>query len=190
MRFRLGVAVFVVCLLGGIGYTLAVLNWSGEPVATVAHPETEGTFTAPLDLDPAMNPLRAGLDTRYSQTLGSARLAATVTLRTPDGAELWTRRLRVTTTGEGGLGGSTSTSMPIERFDVAAAGRYELEIRLDDDLGARFVSASVDVRRNVRPLNGWLLGGLAVGGTLGLGLSLAASVLRDARDAVRSLRAP
>lgn len=182
MRFLigLGIAVFVVCLLGAIGYTLVVLNWSGAPVATVEHPDTEGTFTAPLDLDPAMNPLRAGLDARYNQTLGSARLVATVTLRAPDGAEVWTHDLRVTTTGEGGIGGSTSTSMPIERFDVTAAGRYALEIRLDDDLGARFVSASVDVRRNVRPLDWRLLGGLALGGALGMGLSLVLGAIRDA----------
>lgn len=174
----LGVAVFVLCLGGGIGYTLLVLNYSGEPVATVEHPAGEGTFTAPLDLSPAMNPLRAGLDTRYSQTLQIATLYATVTLRAPDGATAWTRRLRVADS-EGGIGGSTSVSMPLERFDVPAAGRYEMEIALDDAVGAHFVSASVNVRRNVRALDWTLLGGLAVGGVLGMGLAVGVNALRE-----------
>jgi hypothetical protein len=157
-------------------------------VATVAHPAHTGTHTAPLDLDPAMNPLRAGLDVRYSQTLGSARLYATVTLRTPDGTEAWTRRLRVSTQGEGGIGGSTSTSMPVERFDVREAGRYTLELRLDDAFGGAFRSAEVHVRRNVRPLDGWLVGGLAVGAALGIGLALGAHALGELRAAVRPPR--
>lgn len=177
----LGVAVFVLCSLGGIGYALAVLNWSGEPVATVAHPETEGTFTAPLDLDPAMNPLRAGFDTRYSQTLGIATLYATITLRAPGGATVWTHRLRVSDSDGVSIGNSTSISMPLEHFDVTEAGRYAMEIALDDAVGAHFVSASVDVRRNVRALDWTLLGGLAVGGVLGMGLALAANALRDGR---------
>ncbi len=175
----LGVAVFVGCLGGGIGYALLVLYYSGEPVATVAHPGAEGSFTAPLDLDPAMNPLRAGLDARYNQTMGSARLIAPVTLRAPGGATVWSHDLRVTTTGEGGIGGSTSTFVPIEQFNVAEAGRYTVEIDLEDDVGARFVSAGVVVRRNVRPLDWRLLGGLALGGVIGMGLALGANALRD-----------
>ena len=163
----LGVAVFVGCLLGGIGYALAVLEGSGEPVATVEHPAREGTFAAPLDLDPTMNPLRAGFEARYSQTLGGATLTATVALRTPDGTTAWTRRLRV--------------SMPIERFDVPAAGRYEMDIRLDDALGAHFITAEVTVRRNVRALDWTLLGGLAAAGVLGIGLALGANALQDLR---------
>ena len=175
----LGVALFVGCLLGGIGYTLAVLNYSGDPVATVAHPGREGTFAAPLDLDASMNPLRAGFDTRFSQTLGSARLYATVTLRAPGGTTLWTRRLRVSNVNEGGIGNSTSVSMPVERFDVTEPGRYAMEIALEDDLGAHFVSAEVDVRRNVRALNWTLLLGLGGVGAAGLALAVGAGFVRD-----------
>ena len=176
----LGVAVFVGCLLGGIGYALAVLEWSGEPVATVEHPGREGTHTTALDLSPDMNPLRAGLEARYSQTLQSATLTATVALRAPDGTTAWTRRLRVSDS-EGGIGGSTHVSMPIERFDVPTAGRYEMEIVLDDALGAHFITAEVTVRRNVRALDWTLLGGLAAAGVLGMGLALGANALRDLR---------
>ncbi len=175
----LGIVVFIGCLLAGIGYTLVVLEWSGKPVATIAHPAREGTFTAPLDLAPAMNPLRAGFDTRFSQTLGSATLDATVTLRAPDGATAWTRHLRVTDSDGGGIGGSTSVSLPVERFDVAEAGRYAMEIALDDDVGAHFITAEVDVRRNVRALDWTLLLSLGVAGAGGLALAIGAGVMRD-----------
>jgi len=181
MRFFIGfgITLFVVCLLADLGYMLGTLNFSGEPVGVVRHEGGDAPAVGEFTLDPGMNPLRTGLKVNYSQTLGSARLYADVALQGPTGQQVWTRRLRVSDTDEGGIGGSTTKTMPVERFEVTEAGVYRLTVTLDDSFGGTIHSAEVDLRRNVRLINWWLAGGIGVIGMLGMGLALALNFIQE-----------
>jgi len=181
MRFviGLGVAVFVVCLLAGIGYVIAVVQFSGESVGVIRHEGGDAPVDGELTLAPEMNPLRAAFEVNYSQTLGSARLYADLALRSPAGQQVWSRRLRVSDEGESGIGGSTTSSTSAKRFEVTEAGIYRLSIALDDHIGGEIRWAEVDVRRNVRVVDWRLVAGIGLVGLLGMGLTLAANFIQE-----------
>ena len=185
--FALGIVAFLVGLLGGLGYALRVVLWSGEPLGEVARPGEADTYAETLALEPAMNPLRATLDVSYSQPLRVSHLFANVTLRDPDGRTVWTRRLRVHDSGESGVGWSSS-QMPVERFDVQRAGPHTLEVRLEESAGGRMRRATVKLRRNVQALDWGVIGAFAGVGIAGLLFALGVDWLRDARAFVADVR--
>ena len=175
----LGLFLFLSALGAGLYYGLVVVSGSGEEVAVLDHRGGAPPPPLVLELSPDMNPLRASLVVSYSTRLAmtGAPLRATVTLADPSGATLWTKRLRLQEVGETGVG-RTRQSMPVERFDVPAAGPHRLTLAFRDGRGASVDEARVTVRRNVTEMSWPLVGAFAGVGLLGVLLLLVVGAVR------------
>jgi hypothetical protein len=178
----LGLSLFLSALGGGLYYGLVTVSGSGEEVAVLDH--AGGAAALALDLSPDMNPLRASLSVAYSTRLAmtGAPLRADVTLVGPSGLPLWTKRLRLQEVGETGVG-RTRQSMPVQRFDVPAAGRHRLTLAFRDGRGATVDEARVTVRRNVTVMSWPLVGAFVSAGAVGLLLLLVAGAVTQGRRA-------
>jgi len=155
---------FVLFVAAGVGHALMALYGSGQPVArlevqhgsivslpgvTISPSGPRATQVGPIELSPSMNPLRIVLHAGYTPRAGN-RIRYRTAMLAADGTTVWEQ--------QGFLDGgeeasSVDASHVVRTFDVRAPGLYAFEIEFGfmtlDDLR----TASLEVRRNVQPVN-------------------------------------
>ena len=155
---------FVVFVAAAAGHALLALYASGQTVArldvqrgsivtlpgvSISQSGPRATQVGPIELTPVMNPIRVVMHTQYTPRVNN-RISYRAAMIAPDGTRSWEH--------QGFLGGdedasSVDYSSIVQTFDVATPGSYAFEIgfsfwRVDD-----LRSASLEVRRNVSPVN-------------------------------------
>jgi hypothetical protein len=170
------VSGLAVAVLGTVAvwHSIVALYASGQSVARLSVQEGEAltlpgvtlsrngpraTRVGPVELSPAMNPLRLVLHAGYTPRVGN-RMRYRIAMVSPDGTHVWEERRF--------LGGDedasyVQSSSVVRTFDVAAPDLYSFEITVDfmtlDDLN----TASLEVRRNVARVNAGLIALCSIG---------------------------
>jgi hypothetical protein len=171
----IALVMFAVCALATALYALFATAWSGHDVATfdvlhaAAAPANAGgddtRVVGPLHLDPGMSPVRVLAHVEHP---GRARASVVcrVTMRDAQGRAVWSENRDLDTHA---LGHSTkrasSTTVEVERFDVAQAGDYTFAV----DAG-KVRELRLEARSHAAEVRGWLV-------TTGAALTIASLVV-------------
>lgn len=144
---------FVVCTLVAVGHGLWALYGSGSRLSFLEIPGADrgaSVSLGPVALDPGMNPLRAILRTGHAP-VGSTRIRYRIEMVDVSGRPAWLKEGSIgSTDDEASIVWSTAS---LAMFEIPARGTYVLQVAFSDLGMDDLRRASIELRRNVAPVD-------------------------------------